>query len=265
VTNEGNGRLGTTLPRLHVALMGIERLVPTLDDLDVMLQLLGRSATGQKLTVYTNLLTGPRRFPTDPGTEGEPDGPDELHVVLVDNGRSRTLGSDLAEVLYCIRCGACLSACPVYQQIGGHAYGGVYAGPIGSVLTPAIYGGHAWDDLPHASSLCGACREVCPMGIDLPRMLLSLRDTGVRAGGSPLWLRWGIRAYRVAATSPARFRLASRLARWGTHLLARGGWIGRLPPPLSGWTDHRDFPAFSDKPFSQQWRERQKKVKAEGK
>jgi L-lactate dehydrogenase complex protein LldF len=265
VTNEGNGRLGTTLPRLHVALMGIERLVPTLDDLSVMLQLLGRSATGQKLTVYTNLLTGPRRFATDARTQGEPDGPDELHVVLVDNGRSRILGSDLAEVLYCIRCGACLPACPVYQHIGGHAYGGVYTGPVGSVLTPALYEGHAWDDLPHASSLCGACREVCPMGINLPRMLLSLRDTGVRSGGSPHWLRWGIRAYRVAATSPARFRLASRLATWGTHLLARRGWIRRLPPPLSAWTDQRDFPTFADKSFSQQWRERQKGIKVERK
>jgi L-lactate dehydrogenase complex protein LldF len=265
VTNEGNGRLGTTLPRLHVALMGIERLVPTLDDLDVMLQLLGRSATGQKLTVYTNLLTGPRRFSTDPGTQGEPDGPDELHVVLVDNGRSRTLGSDLAEVLYCIRCGACLPACPVYQHIGGHAYGGVYAGPVGSVLTPAMYEGNTWDDLPHASSLCGACREVCPMGINLPRMLLSLRDAGVRAGGSPRWLRWGILAYRLAATGPARFRLATQLATWGTRLLARRDWIKRLPPPLSAWTDHRDFPTFAEKPFSQQWRERQERVKAESK
>jgi L-lactate dehydrogenase complex protein LldF len=265
VTNEGNGRLGTTLPRLHVALMGVERLVPSLNDLDVMLQLLGRSATGQKLTVYTNLLTGPRRLTADPGTEGEPDGPDELHVVLIDNGRSRILGSDLAEILYCIRCGACLAACPVYQHIGGHAYGGVYTGPVGSVFTPALYGGPAWDDLPHASSLCGACRQVCPMGIDLPRMLLSLRDTGVRAGRSPRWLRWGIRAYRVAATSPARFRLASRLAAWGTRLFARGGWISRMPPPLSAWTDHRDFPAFANKPFSQLWREQQEKVKVEGK
>jgi L-lactate dehydrogenase complex protein LldF len=264
VTNEGNGRLATTLPRLHVALMGIERLVPSLDDLSVMLQLLARSATGQKLTVYTNLLTGPRRPPAGAETAGEPDGPDELHVVLVDNGRSRVLGGDLAEVLYCIRCGACLAACPVYQHIGGHAYGAVYPGPIGSVLNPALYGGEEWSDLPHASSLCGACREVCPMRIDLPKLLLALRDAGVRAEGSPRWLRWGVYAYRTAAANPARFRLASRLASWGSRLLARSGWIRRLPPPLSAWTDHRDFPVFASKTFSQQWHERERIKRGQG-
>jgi len=244
--------------------MGIERLVPSLDDLSVMLQLLARSATGQKLTVYTNLLTGPRRPPMGAETVGEPDGPDELHVVLVDNGRSRVLDGDLAEVLYCIRCGACLAACPVYQHIGGHAYGAVYPGPIGSVLNPALYGIQEWNDLPHASSLCGACREVCPMRIDLPRLLLALRDAGVRAEGSPRWLRWGVHAYRTAAISPARFRLASRLASWGSRLLARGGWIRRLPPPLSAWTDHRDFPVFAEKTFSQQWRERERMNRDQG-
>ncbi len=259
VTNEGNGRLTTTLPRLHVALMGIERLVPTLDDLSVMLQLLARSATGQKLSVYTNLLTGPRRLATDSRTTGEPDGPEEIHVVLVDNGRSRILGGRLAEILYCIRCGACLGACPVYQQIGGHAYGSVYPGPIGSVVTPALYGVQDWAELPHASSLCAACRDVCPVRIDLPKLLLNLRYEGIRAGLSPRWLRWGIRAYRVAATRSARFRLASRLAAWTTRLLAQGGWISRLPPPLSAWTDYRDFPVFADKTFSQQWRERREK------
>jgi L-lactate dehydrogenase complex protein LldF len=177
----------------------------------------------------------------------------------VDNGRSRILGSRLAEILYCIRCGACLGACPVYREIGGHAYGGVYTGPIGAVLTPALYGVENWADLPHASSLCGACREVCPVRIDLPKLLLDLRDEEVQAGRFALWLRWGMRGYRVAATSPARFRLASRLARWATHFLARQGWIRRLPPPLSAWTDYRDFPIFSPKTFSQQWRERKRR------
>ncbi len=256
VTNEGNGRMTTTLPRLHVAVMGIERLVPTLDDLSVMLQLLARSATGQKLSVYTSLLTGPRRRPIDPGQPGEPDGPDELHVVLVDNGRSRILGSRVAEILYCIRCGACLGVCPVYRQIGGHAYGSVYPGPMGSVVTPAMFGIEDWADLPHASSLCAACRDVCPVRIDLPQLLLNLRDEATRAGKSPRWLRWGIRAYRIAATSPTRFRLASRLATWLTRPIARRGWIRRLPPPLSAWTDYRDFPAFAAKTFSQQWRDR---------
>jgi L-lactate dehydrogenase complex protein LldF len=256
VTNEGNGRMVTSLPRLHVSLLGVERLVPTLDDLSVMLQLLARSATGQKLSVYTSLVTGPRRVPSGFGPAGEMDGPDEVHVVIVDNGRSRVLGSRLAEVLYCIRCGACLAACPVYRHIGGHAYGSVYPGPIGSVITPALFGTQDWGDLPHASSLCAACRDVCPVRIDLPKLLLDLRHEGMQAGKSPLWLRWGLRGYRFAATNPVRFRAATRLASWATRLLARRGWIRRLPPPLSAWTDHRDFPAFARQTFSQQWRER---------
>ncbi len=249
VENEGNGRLTTTAPRIHVALMGIERLVPTLDDLGVMLQVLARSATGQKLTVYTNLITGPRRA-------DEPDGPDELHVVLVDNGRSRVLGGELAEILYCIRCGACLNACPVYQQIGGHAYGSVYPGPVGAVLTPALGGIGPWNDLPHASTLCGACREVCPVRIDIPRMLLALRDEGHQAGQSPLWLKIGLPIYRVTATHPRLFNIAVRFSAFATRLIARAGWMARLPPPLSGWTAHRDFPAFARESFSRQFRKR---------
>jgi L-lactate dehydrogenase complex protein LldF len=249
VENEGNGRLTTTAPRIHVACMGIERLVPTLDDLGVMLQVLARSATGQKITVYTNLLTGPRH-------PGEPDGPDELHVVLVDNGRSGVLGTELAEILYCIRCGACLNACPVYQQVGGHAYGSVYPGPVGAVLTPALGGVAPWSDLPHASSLCGACREVCPVRIDLPRMLLELRDEGHRAGKTPLWLRMGLPVYRIVATNSMLFKLAVAFARLATRLLASNGWLTRLPPPLSGWTAHRDFPAFARESFSEQFRKR---------
>ena len=243
VTNEGNGRLTTTAPRLHVALMGIERLVPTLDDLSVMLQVLARSATGQKLSVYTNLITGPRR-------PGEADGPDEMHVVLVDNGRTRVLGSQVAEILYCIRCGACLNVCPVYRAIGGHAYGSVYSGPVGAVLTPALGGVAQWSELPHASSLCGACREVCPVRIDIPRMLLIERDEGRRAGKAPAWLRIGIAVYRFIALRPALFNLAAALARGVTRLLAPKGWLRRLPPPLSAWTDYRDFPAFAPQSFS---------------
>jgi L-lactate dehydrogenase complex protein LldF len=249
VTNEGNGRLTTSLPRIHVAMMGIERLVPTLDDLSVMLQVLARSATGQKLTVYTNLITGPRR-------PGEADGPDELHVVLVDNGRSQVLGTRVAEILYCIRCGACLNACPVYREIGGHAYGSVYPGPVGAVLTPALGGIGPWAELPYASSLCGACREVCPVRIDIPRMLLELRHNADKAGKTPSWLRIGLRLYRVAATRPAGFRLAAALMRAATRLLAAQGWLRRLPPPLSRWTESRDFPAFAREPFSAQLKRR---------
>ncbi|HET7089828.1 MAG TPA: LUD domain-containing protein, partial [Anaerolineae bacterium] len=249
VENEGNGRLTTTAPRIHVAFMGIERLVPTIADLEVILQVLARSATGQKLSVYTNWLTGPRR-------PDEPDGPDELHVVLVDNGRSRILGGKLAEILYCIRCGACLNVCPVYRQIGGHAYGGVYTGPMGAVLSPALDGLDPWSELPHASSLCGACREVCPVGIDIPRMLLELRDVGHRQGKSPWWLRIGLPIYRIVATHPVLFKWAIAAASAATRLVARQGWVWRLPPPLSAWTDHRDFPTFAREPFSAQFKRR---------
>lgn len=252
VTNEGNGRLTTTVPPLHVVLMGIERLLPTMEDLGVLLQLLARSATGQKMSVYTNIITGPRRQPDD---GGEPDGPTELHVVLIDNGRSQILGSDLAEILYCIRCGACLNACPVYKEIGGHAYGSVYPGPVGAVVTPGLYGVVPWSELPQASSLCGACREACPVRIDIPRMLLKLRAEAVQAGQAPLWLKFGLKLYRLAVVQPALFRLGGRLGSWATRLMAREGWFKRLPGPLAAWTDHRDFPALASKSFSQRWRD----------
>jgi len=261
VTNEGNGRLTTTIPRIHVAMMGMERLVPTIEDLGVMLQLLARSATGQKLSVYSNIITGPRRgseeagIVQNPKSEGEPDGPDELHIVILDNGRSKILGSELAEILYCIRCGACLNICPVYQQIGGHAYGSVYPGPVGAVLAPGLFGVEQWSELPHASSLCGACREVCPVRIDIPRMLLKLRDDGAKAGQTPAWLKLGLRLYSFAAVRPGLYRLGGHLNRLGAKLLAKNGWISRLPGPLAAWTDYRDFPAFAPKSFSQRWRE----------
>ena len=248
VTNEGNASLAVSAPRVHVALMGIERLVPTLDELVVMLQVLARSATGQKLTVYTDLLTGPRR--------DDPDGPDEMHVVLLDNGRSGLVGTDAAEALACIRCGACLNACPVYQQIGGHAYGSVYSGPIGAVLTPSLDREGPWHVLPEASSLCGACREVCPVRIDIPRILLALRADAVRTRKTGGWLRLAFRLYRLTATRPWLFRRAVSAARWATEMLAGAGWVRRLPPPLSGWTRTRDFPVIASRTFTERMRER---------
>ncbi|HSA55948.1 MAG TPA: LutB/LldF family L-lactate oxidation iron-sulfur protein, partial [Gemmatimonadaceae bacterium] len=246
VTNEGNGRLTSTVPRIHVALLGIERVVPTLRDLAVMLQVLARSATGQKLTVYSNILSGPRRVDQDAGEyASEPDGPDELHVVLVDNERTALLGTELAEILYCIRCGACLNTCPVFQSIGGHAYGTVYSGPVGAVLTPGLRGLEEFGELPHASSLCGACREVCPVRIDIPRMLLALRARGVQTQGAPAWLRHGMRLYARLATRPALFAAAATAARLATRARGPGGWIRALPGPLAGWTAHRDFPVFA--------------------
>ena len=248
-TNEGNGRLTTTLPRIHVAIMGMERLVPTAADLGIMLQVLGRSGTGQRLTVYSNVLSGPRR-------PGETDGPEEFHVVVVDNGRSAVLASELAEILYCIRCGACLYACPVYQQIGGHAYGSVYSGPVGSVLSPALAGIHAFHDLPHASTLCGACREVCPVRIDIPRMLLRLRARGVEAGESPQWIALGMKVLGWVGTRPRLFGLAGRVAARLASLKARDGWIRDMPGHVSAWTATRDFPAPAAESFQERWAKR---------
>lgn len=175
VTNEGNGRMVSSVPPVHVAVMGIEKICPTWDDAAVWLELLARSSTGQPLSVYTTALTGPAR-------DGDPDGPREVHIVLYDGGRSRLLGTSYEEVLQCIRCGACLNHCPVYQEVGGHAYGHAYSGPIGAVLVPLLFGLEQYEALPHASSLCGACLEVCPARIDLPRMLLDLRAEEVARG-----------------------------------------------------------------------------------
>lgn len=253
VTNEGNGRLTTTVPRIHVAVMGIERVVESLEDLGILLQVLGRSATGQKLTVYTSILSGPAR-------PGEPDGPEEFHLVLLDNGRSRMLATDYAEALLCIRCGACLNACPVYQSIGGHAYGGVYSGPIGAVLTPLLQPGlHEAYALSHASSLCGACQAACPVRIAIPDMLLRLRGDGVRATGGKASERAAMRLWRGLMQHPAWYRAAGRVAALAMRLGSRGGQVRRLPPPLNAWTRTRDFPPFAKKSFTQLWRERQRR------
>ncbi len=241
VSNEGNARLCTTLPRVHIALMGIERLVPTLADLEVMLRLLPRSATSQKLSSYFSMLTGPRRAE-------EPDGPEELHVILVDNGRARTLGTELAESLACIRCGACLNICPVYGEIGGHAYNSTYSGPIGAVVSTALFGTE-FSELANASTLCGACRDICPVRIDIPRMLLAVRHQHVEAQLPPAWLRWGMPVWGWVMASPWRYRTAQRLASIATRLLAREGRLRTLPPPLNAWTKRRDFPAFAGRSF----------------
>lgn len=247
VTNEGNGRIATTVPRIHVAVMGMERLVRDRADLAVMLEVLARSATGQKSSVYSNLVSGPRR-------EAEPDGPDQFHVVIVDNGRSATLGSAVAEILYCIRCGACLNACPVYRHIGGHAYGSVYPGPIGAVLTPSLFGLEDWHELPAASSLCGACTEACPVRIDIPRLLAELRTqtTGHMSRG----LRMGITLYARLTTRPALFRFVTRLGGLAGRVLGRDGWMRRIPLVLRGWTAERDLPAPAPETFNDWWKKR---------
>jgi L-lactate dehydrogenase complex protein LldF len=250
VTNEGNGRLCTTVPRVHIAVMGLERLVPTLADLEVMMRLLPRSATAQKLTSYVSMLSGPRR-------PGEPDGPEALHVVLVDNGRSRTLGGELAESLLCIRCGACLNVCPVFREIGGHGYGSPYSGPIGAIVSPALFGPEM-GELANASSLCGACQDICPVRIDIPTMLLAVRGQQVKAGRAPAWLKVGMKLWAWAMASPARYRFGQKLAAFATRLLARDGRLRALPPPLNAWTRRRDFPAFADESFRERWKKRQR-------
>jgi len=245
VTNEGNGRLSTTAPSIHVAVMGMERIVPSIGDLGVILEILARSATGQKLSSYTNILTGPRRH-------GEPDGPDELHVVVVDNGRSSVLAGSTSEILACIRCGACLNACPIYKIVGGHAYGSTYQGPVGAALTPSLFDLDEWADLPYASTLCGACLEVCPVRIDIPRLLLEQRRRAVDAKVGPMWMKRPLRMYASVATHPRRFRsfltAGSLLGRF-----VRSGWIHRLPWRGAAWTNSRDLQAPS-RSFHAWWR-----------
>lgn len=254
VTNEGNGRFVTTLPPLHVAIMGIEKVVATWEDLALLLQVLPRSATGQKLTTYVSLIGGPAQ-PADA------DGADEVHLVLLDNGRSRMIADGYAEALCCIRCGACLNACPVYREIGGHAYGAVYSGPIGAVVTPLLHEIAQARELPYASSLCGACREVCPVQIDIPRLLLRLRvDLSASDGSSP-WERVGLRAWRWLMASSARYRWAGWLARWGSWGLVRRGELRWLPPPLDRWTRSRTFPAPAARPFRARWAARQRRAR----
>jgi L-lactate dehydrogenase complex protein LldF len=250
VTNEGNGRLTTTAPHIHVAVMGIERVVESFDDLGVLLQVLARSATGQKLSVYTTIVSGPARA-------GEPDGADEFHLVLLDNGRSAILGGQYAEALMCIRCGACLNACPVYQSIGGHAYGGVYSGPIGAILTPLLEPElRDVHYLPQASSLCGACQAACPVRIAIPDMLLRLRADSVAAGKADPIERMAIAGWKAAMLNPSLYRISGRLASRATRLIGRKGRIRRLPPPLSAWTGKRDFPVFAKRSFLDIWEER---------
>jgi L-lactate dehydrogenase complex protein LldF len=248
VTNEGNGRMVSSLPRVHVALMGIDKVIPSLSDLVVFLAILARSATGQKLSVYTTLVRGPRR-------PGEVDGPEEFHLVLMDNGRTGQIAGHLREALYCLRCGACLNVCPVYRQIGGHAYGHRYPGPIGILLTGMLEGTGAVRELAHASSLCGACRDVCPVRIDIPRMLVELREHVDRAGEAPRAERLAFRAAARLLASPRAFRAAARAARWLQRPLVRDGRLRRLPPVLDRFTAARDLPPVAARTFRERWRD----------
>ena len=239
--NEGNARLTTSLPRTHVALMGIEKVIPRFADLEVFLQLLPRSGTGQVLTAYVSLITGAKRRPAD-------EGPEALEIVVLDNGRSRMLASAVTRgSLACIRCGACLNSCPVYRQIGGHAYGSVYPGPIGAVLSPQLFGMARSSELPFASSLCGACRDVCPVKIDIPALLLHLRAQVVhtRVGERRLLERLAFRGYAAVMARPRLFEWVMRAAR-----------MLRILPPLGAWTRFRDLRPLARRSFREQWRAR---------
>ena len=247
VTNEGNGRLTTACPRVHVALMGMEKVIPRLVDLPVFLKLLARAATGQTLSVYTTLITGPRR-------PGEADGPEEFHLVILDNGRSQILATPFRESLQCIRCGACLNACPVYRRIGGHAYGNVYSGPIGSILTPLYDSVADNPHLPHASSLCGACQAACPVKINIPHMLIGLRELQHHARPGR-WERLAYRLWMHVLRRPVLYGLALRGARLLLRPWSRQGWLRKLPGPGAGWTAARDFPAPAARSFRERWKD----------
>ena len=250
VTNEGNGDLTQTLPRVHVVFASIEKVVPTLNDMSKILRVLARSATGQDMSVYTTLSTGPRR-------KGDPDGPEEYHVILLDNGRASMLGTEFQDMLRCIRCGACMNHCPVYHAIGGHAYGWVYPGPMGAVLTPSLIGVDKGGHLPNASTFCGRCESVCPMKIPLPRMMRSWREREFERGLNPVTQRWGLGLWAFLARRPRLYRLVTSLAIPVLGLFGgrnrRFSWL----PLAGGWTRHRDLPAPESRTFTQQWRQRE--------
>lgn len=262
VSNEGNIRMATTLPRVHVAVMGMERIVARLDEYEIILRLLCRGASVQDIGTYVSFVGGPRR-------PGESDGPEEFHLVVVDNGRSRMLADPrFREMLCCIRCAACLNVCPVYGRIGGHAYGFAYSGPVGAVVTPLLTGIRRGRDLCLGETLCGACKDACSMDIDLPRMLLELR--AVLAEGDP---RWGVepsgglertawKLWEGLVSRPVLYGQALRAGAALQRLLPRStaGWIRRLPPPFSGWTKSRDFPPLAAEPFRRRFARRRKEA-----
>ncbi len=251
VTNEGNGDLTQILPKVHIVVASIEKVTPTLEDVSQILRLLARSATGQEMSVYTTFSTGPRR-------PGDPDGPEEYHVVLLDNGRSAMLGTEFQDMLRCIRCGACMNHCPIYHSVGGHAYGWVYPGPMGAVLTPTLVGVDKAGHLPNASTFCGRCESVCPMKIPLPKMMRHWREREFERHLSPATVRWGLSVWSYFARRPKLYQFATRIAMGGLGLVGRSKGRFRTLPLAGGWTKYRDLPAPEGKTFQQQWAERRK-------
>ncbi len=251
VTNEGNARLVSSLPKTQITVMGMERIVPTWEELDVLVTLLTRSAVGQKISTYLTANTGVR-------LEGEVDGPEEFHLVIVDNGRSKILGTEFQEALNCIRCGACSNVCPVYRHIGGHAYNSVYSGPIGAVLSPLLDGYENHQELPHASTLCGACTEACPVKIPLHEQLIMHREKMVELGISPKVEKIAMKGYAKWASTPSAYKLSANLARTTLTPWIKNEQISKGPGPLKKWTHSRDFKAPSKETFRSWYKNRTK-------
>src|SRR4051794_30857785 len=243
VTNEGNADLVTALPKTQITVMGMERIVPTFEELEVLVGLLTRSAVGQKLTSYITVLTGPKE-------ELDVDGPEDFHLVIVDNGRSNILGGEFQSVLQCIRCAACVNVCPVYRHVGGHSYGSIYAGPIGAVLSPLLGGYDDYKELPYASTLCGACTEACPVKIPLHQLLHKHRQVIVeKEGRAPISEKLLMKAFGFGAASPVLYKFGSKLAAPVMSPFAKDDKISKGPGPLKAWTASRDFPAPNKERF----------------
>ena len=249
VTNEGNGDLTQILPKCHIVVASLEKITPTLEDVSQLLRVLARSATGQEMSVYTTLSTGPRR-------PGDVDGPEEYHVVLLDNGRSSMIGTDFQHMLRCIRCGACMNHCPVYHAVGGHAYGWVYPGPMGAVLTPSLIGVEKGGQLPNASTFCGRCESVCPMRIPLPGMMRHWREREFERHLTPSAARYGLGLWAWVAKRPKLYRFGTRIVMHVMGYYARKTGKFFAMPFASGWTDWRDLPAPQGKTFQSEWKKR---------
>lgn len=257
VTNEGNARMVTTLPKTQITVMGMERIVPSWGDMEVLVSMLTRAAVGQKLTSYITALTGPR-------DDGDVDGPEEFHLVIVDNGRSKMLGSEFQEALHCIRCAACINVCPVYRHVGGHSYGSIYPGPIGAVISPVLGGYDDYKELPYASTLCAACTEACPVKIPLHELLIKHRQNIVeKEGKAPLFEQLSMKAFRMGTASPSMYNIGSRLAPKVLAPFVKDGKISSGPGPLKNWTGIRDFPEPNKERFRDWFKNRNKSNRGE--
>ncbi|MBS4210391.1 LutB/LldF family L-lactate oxidation iron-sulfur protein [Bacillus sp. FJAT-50079] len=252
VTNEGNADLVTALPKTQITVMGMERLVPTVEELEVLVGLLTRSAVGQKLTSYITMLTGAK-------DENDVDGPEEFHLVIVDNGRSDILGGEFQSILQCIRCAACVNVCPVYRHVGGHSYGSIYSGPVGAVLSPLLGGYNDYKELPYASTLCGACTEACPVKIPLHELLHKHRQVIVeKEGRAPISEKLAMKAFGLGAASPALYKMGSKMAPAAMNPFTAGDKITKGVGPLKAWTEIRDFPAPNKERFRDWFKDRSK-------